>query len=126
MPIYEYECRRCNAQVEVMQKMADKPLLKCTKCGGRLEKQWSSTSFQLKGTGWYASDYAVKTSEAKSETQDGKKGTTEETVSKTDEKPGKGEGKSGAAKTETTASDKQPSTTKKPRPKNASSGANGD
>lgn len=67
MPIYEYECRKCGAHTEVMQKMTDKPLTKCRKCGGRLEKQWSSTSFQLKGSGWYVTDYAAKKSEAKEE-----------------------------------------------------------
>jgi putative FmdB family regulatory protein len=67
MPIYEYECRKCKAHVEAMQKMSDKPLAKCRKCGGRLEKQWSSTSFQLKGSGWYVTDYAAKKTEAKGE-----------------------------------------------------------
>lgn len=67
MPIYEYQCRKCNAHVEAMQKMTDKPLVKCRKCGGRLEKQWSSTSFQLKGSGWYVTDYAAKKAEAKDE-----------------------------------------------------------
>jgi len=64
MPIYEYICRKCKAHVEILQKITDKPLAKCRKCGGRLEKQWSSTSFQLKGTGWYVTDYAGKKSEA--------------------------------------------------------------
>ena len=67
MPIYEYECQKCKAHTEVMQKMTDKPLTKCRKCGGRLEKQWSPTSFQLKGSGWYVTDYAGKKSEAKEE-----------------------------------------------------------
>jgi putative FmdB family regulatory protein len=67
MPIYEYQCRKCNAHVEAMQKMSDKPLAKCRKCGGRLEKQWSSTSFQLKGSGWYVTDYAGKKAETKEE-----------------------------------------------------------
>jgi putative FmdB family regulatory protein len=70
MPIYEYECRKCKAHTEAMQKMTDKPLSKCPKCGGRLEKQWSSTSFQLKGSGWYVTDYAgKKTTEAKEESK---------------------------------------------------------
>ena len=68
MPIYEYQCVKCNAHVEAMQKMTDKPLTKCRKCGGRLEKQWSSTSFQLKGSGWYMTDYAAKKAETKEET----------------------------------------------------------
>ena len=67
MPIYEYECRKCKAHTEVMQKVTDKPLTKCRKCGGRLEKQWSSTSFQLKGSGWYVTDYAAKKTENKEE-----------------------------------------------------------
>lgn len=69
MPIYEYECRKCKAHTEVMQKVTDKPLTKCRKCGGRLEKQWSSTSFQLKGSGWYVTDYAAKKTETKEETK---------------------------------------------------------
>jgi putative FmdB family regulatory protein len=64
MPIYEYTCRKCKAHIESLQKITDKPLTKCRKCGGRLDKQWSSTSFQLKGTGWYVTDYAGKKSDA--------------------------------------------------------------
>ncbi len=63
MPIYEYTCLKCNAHTEVLQKMTDKPLTRCRKCGGKLEKQWSQTSFQLKGTGWYVTDYAAKKSD---------------------------------------------------------------
>jgi putative FmdB family regulatory protein len=63
MPIYEYECQKCKAQTEVMQKMTDKPLTKCRKCGGRLEKQWSATGFQFVGSGWYVTDYAGKKSD---------------------------------------------------------------
>ena len=64
MPIYEYACRKCKAHTEVLQKITDKPLTKCRKCGGRLEKQWSPTSFQFKGTGWYVTDYAGKKRDA--------------------------------------------------------------
>ncbi|HEX9919827.1 MAG TPA: zinc ribbon domain-containing protein [Pyrinomonadaceae bacterium] len=60
MPIYEYSCQKCRARVEVMQKITDKPLKRCKSCGGKLEKEWSTTSFQLKGTGWYVTDYAKK------------------------------------------------------------------
>ena len=58
MPIYEYECAKCKKQHEVMQKITEKPLKKCPDCGGSLRKLMSSTSFVLKGTGWYATDYA--------------------------------------------------------------------
>ncbi|HEX8633405.1 MAG TPA: zinc ribbon domain-containing protein [Pyrinomonadaceae bacterium] len=60
MPIYEYSCQKCRARVEVMQKITDKPLKRCKNCGGKLQKEWSTSSFQLKGTGWYVTDYARK------------------------------------------------------------------
>ena len=58
MPIYEYVCQKCGHHLEIMQKMSDKPLSKCPECKGKLEKIFSQTSFQLKGSGWYVSDYA--------------------------------------------------------------------
>jgi putative FmdB family regulatory protein len=58
MPIYEYICQKCNKQHEIIQKITDKPLAKCPGCGGKLKKMISNTSFVLKGTGWYATDYA--------------------------------------------------------------------
>lgn len=59
MPIYEYKCRKCGKIIEVSQKVGDLPLTKC-KCGGKLRKLISSTSFILKGSGWYATDYKAK------------------------------------------------------------------
>ncbi len=60
MPIYEYECKKCQAHTEVFQKMMDKPPTKCRKCGGRLEKLFSASAIQFKGSGWYVTDYAGK------------------------------------------------------------------
>jgi putative FmdB family regulatory protein len=57
MPVYEYLCQDCGHSLEALQKITDAPLALCEKCGGRLKKLISRTSFQLKGTGWYASDY---------------------------------------------------------------------
>ena len=65
MPIYEYSCGKCGAHLEVMQKISDKPLSRHARCGGKLTKEWSQTSFQLKGSGWYVTDYAGRKSEAK-------------------------------------------------------------
>ena len=62
MPIYEFRCKKCGNQIEVIQKMSDKPPAKCKKCGGRLEKMISQTQFQFKGEGWYVTDYARKNS----------------------------------------------------------------
>ena len=58
MPIYEFECRKCKAHLEVFQKMSDKHPVKCRKCGGRLEKLVSASAIQFKGSGWYVTDYA--------------------------------------------------------------------
>ena len=60
MPIYEYECRKCKAHTEVFQKISDKPLVKCRKCGGRLDKLLSAPAIQFKGSGWYVTDYSSK------------------------------------------------------------------
>jgi len=62
MPIYEYRCKSCGAVTEVIQKMSDKPLTKCKTCSGTLEKLISRSSFQLKGSGWYVTDYGRKKS----------------------------------------------------------------
>ncbi|MGH9883117.1 MAG: FmdB family zinc ribbon protein [Pyrinomonadaceae bacterium] len=58
MPIYEYQCRKCKAHIEVFQKLNDKQPTKCRKCGGRLEKMLSAPAIQFKGSGWYVTDYA--------------------------------------------------------------------
>src|SRR5712691_245762 len=57
MPIYEYRCEQCGI-FEEMQRITDPPLERCPKCRKKVQRLISSTSFQLKGTGWYATDYA--------------------------------------------------------------------
>lgn len=64
MPMYEYECPKCQEILEVIQKFSDAPLTECPKCQGPISKLMSRTSFQLKGSGWYASDYKKSTSTA--------------------------------------------------------------
>ena len=58
MPIYEYACDDCRKQCEVIQKVTDEPISICPDCGGQMHKLVSQTSFILKGTGWYVTDYA--------------------------------------------------------------------
>jgi len=60
MPVYEYQCRTCHAHIEKTQRITESPLKKCPECGGKLQKLISLSSFQLKGSGWYATDYARK------------------------------------------------------------------
>ncbi len=66
MPLYEYRCRKCGATIEKIQKFSDPPLDTCEKCGGMLERLLSSPAIQFKGTGWYITDYARKSSTAAS------------------------------------------------------------
>jgi putative FmdB family regulatory protein len=58
MPIYEYICNDCGHQIERIQKVDDPPPAQCEKCGGPIHRPISRTSFQLKGSGWYADGYA--------------------------------------------------------------------
>src|SRR5689334_13477985 len=94
MPIYEYSCKKCGAHVEAMQKISDAPLTRHAKCGGRLEKEWSRTGFQFKGTGWYVTDYAGRkadaseSKESKAESKSDSKSDASET--KTSESKSKG------------------------------------
>lgn len=60
MPIYEYQCKKCGTIEEALQKFSDKPLTKCRHCSGKLHKLVSRSSFHLKGTGWYVTDYAKR------------------------------------------------------------------
>ena len=95
MPIYEYECESCGRVEEIFQKISDRPLQKCGHCSGRLHKLISQSSFHLKGTGWYVTDYANKHRK------------------KTEAKPAKTEG-GGADASATAAESKKTSSTAKP------------
>ena len=96
MPIYEYKCVKCEKLHEVIQKFGDEPLRVCPDCGGDLKKLISNTSFVLKGTGWYLTDYASgdrkksMESEGSSETSKTEKTEKTEKPDKTD-KPEKSE-----------------------------------
>ena len=69
MPIYEYQCDACGQTEEVIQKFSDPPLTKCRHCSGKLHKLISQSSFHLKGTGWYVTDYANKAKPASSNSE---------------------------------------------------------
>ena len=66
MPIYEYECTNCGKITEEIQKFSDAPFTKCKSCSGKLHKLISHSSFHLKGSGWYVTDYANKTAQSSS------------------------------------------------------------
>lgn len=60
MPLYEYQCDSCGHRFEALQKFSDPPLATCPKCGEALRKLLAAPAFQLKGTGWYVTDFAKK------------------------------------------------------------------
>jgi putative FmdB family regulatory protein len=62
MPLYEYQCTACGEVEEAIQKFSDAPLSTCRHCSGKLNKLISQSSFHLKGTGWYVTDYSKKAS----------------------------------------------------------------
>lgn len=72
MPIYEYECSNCGKTIEALQKFSDKPLTRCEFCEGSLHKLISHSSFHLKGTGWYVTDYAGKKASGSSDAAESK------------------------------------------------------
>jgi len=95
MPLREYQCDTCGHRFEVIQKMSDPPLEVCPKCGEVLRKLQAAPAFHLKGSGWYATDYAKKDqSSAKSE--DESKGATKSSADK--DNKDKGETKTDGAK----------------------------
>jgi putative FmdB family regulatory protein len=77
MPLYEYQCTACGHRFEVIRKFSDAPLTECPRCQGQVEKLISSPAFHLKGTGWYATDYAKKSDSASSKSENKAEGKAE-------------------------------------------------
>ena len=84
MPIYEYECTQCGNVHEIMQKISDKPLSKCPQCAGKLQKMISHSTFHLKGSGWYVTDYANKSGAASDPVKKKKNDATDSSSKTTD------------------------------------------
>jgi len=84
MPIYEYECPKCGV-VEVTQRITEDPLKRCPKCKRcKVKKLISNTSFQLKGSGWYVTDYGGKKTDGDSKSSDSAASSSTKTESKSD------------------------------------------
>ncbi len=81
MPIYEYECTKCGKIEEVLQKFSDKALTKCQSCKGKLHKLVSQSTFHLKGTGWYVTDYANKSAKSQKPSSKNRKTKSGDTTS---------------------------------------------
>lgn len=108
MPIYEYQCDKCGT-FEATQRITDKPIGKCPTCKRKVKKLISNTSFQLKGSGWYITDYARK-----GKSEDGKSGDAAKPAaetksdSKSDSKKSESSSKSGDKASTTSSSTASP------------------
>jgi len=100
MPIYEYQCTKCNDRTEVIQKFTDPPYAACAKCGGEVKKLMSAPAIQFKGSGFYKTDYASAASKA--ETKAGaSEGKSESSSDSSKSSETKSESKSESKATET-------------------------
>jgi putative FmdB family regulatory protein len=120
MPLYEYRCSKCEKNIEVIRKFSDPPLTEHEGCGGTLEQLLSAPAFQLKGTGWYVTDYAKAGAKSGSDSG-GKSGESKDSEAKAGASKD-GEGKSGESKSdekkssEKTSGEKQSETKTESKP----------
>jgi putative FmdB family regulatory protein len=84
MPIYEYECTKCGEVEEAFQRFSDKPLSRCRHCSGKLQRLISHSTFHLKGSGWYVTDYASKSKNPSSNKPSKTESATSETSASSD------------------------------------------
>ncbi len=114
MPLYEYQCKKCHSLTERIQKFSDSPLTVCPHCGGELEQVLSAPAIQFKGSGWYVSDYAKKSSGGSSAKGNG---SAPSSTSSTSESKAEGESESSKGEStstkETSSPSKNPTTDKK-------------
>ena len=112
MPIYEYRCSSCGSHKEHLQKVSDPKLTVCPECGKETyEKQLTAAGFQLKGSGWYVTDFRNNGSTTSTKTTEGKSGAADSGAAKSDSKDAgsstpaaSGDGKSSAAPADSAAS----------------------
>jgi len=94
MPLYEYQCQKCSHRFERIQRFSDAMVKKCPDCGGKVEQLISAPAVQFKGSGWYVTDYAGKSSgrsvshsDSDGKGDSGKDSGPQESGSKKDSKP---------------------------------------
>ena len=113
MPIYAYRCEACGYARDVLQKISDAPLTECESCGKpEFKKQLTAAGFQLKGSGWYVTDFRNGPGDGKAKSEKSEGGTTTNaettstsTIAKSDSAPA-----SASTTTTTTSTDSKPST----------------
>lgn len=76
LPLYEYRCEKCGSRIEKIQKFSDSPLTTCEKCGGDLTRLLSAPAIQFKGSGFYITDYARKSTSGQKSSSTAKESTS--------------------------------------------------
>jgi putative FmdB family regulatory protein len=71
LPLYEYQCVKCGHRFEKIESVSASTTKKCPKCGGKAERQLAAPAIQFKGSGWYVTDYAGKSSGSGESSGDG-------------------------------------------------------
>jgi putative FmdB family regulatory protein len=104
MPLYEYECKKCHHRFERIQTFAAPHTKKCPECGGPIEQMISAPAVQFKGSGWYVTDYAKKSSGGSASSSDSTSKSESKSESKNDSSS-KSESKSESKKDEKTKSE---------------------
>jgi putative FmdB family regulatory protein len=102
MPLYEYECKKCGHRFEKIQLYSAKMVKKCPECGGQVEQMISAPAVQFKGSGWYVTDYAKKSS---SPGASGSSGDSSSSKEKKDDKAKSDSGSKDAASKDSSAKD---------------------
>jgi len=109
MPLYEYLCKKCGHRFERIQKFSDPHVKKCPDCGGAVEQVISAPAVQFKGSGWYVTDYAKKSSGAgsSSSSSDNDSGSKAESKSESKKESSTSESKSESKKDDKPKSEKK-------------------
>jgi putative FmdB family regulatory protein len=120
MPLYEYQCKKCKHRFEQIQKFSDKPVKKCPKCGGPVEKLISASAVQFKGSGWYVSDYGKGSGSKSSSSSESDSGSKDSKDSKDSSKESSKESKDTKETKDSKKDDKPKSDTSTKRSKKES------
>ena len=108
MPIYEYRCDDCGFQKEYIQRMSDAPLTDCPKCGkSTFSKMVTAAGFQLKGSGWYVTDFrggGAKSADKKADSKESTTGSDAASTASADSTAAKPAEKTAAKAAESTSS----------------------
>jgi len=110
MPLYEYECKKCHHRFERIQKFSDPHVKKCPECGGPIEQVISAPAVQFKGSGWYVTDYAKKSSTGSASSSSNGDSSKDSKAKSEDSSKSESAAKSDASKSE---GSKKPETKKK-------------